>query len=143
MMISIKDLQHLLPPIILEIIEIIGINDTLKLIKVIGGTSFKFSVGAKDCPRYRILCEAIGTTQTSKLLERFRGSDEYIPRCEAALRAARYEQFKHEFLHLTQFEKKSARMALLELCPKYQITERTGWKIIGNQMDILSQPCLI
>ncbi len=135
---AIENMTHLLPPIIIEIMEIIGLADTLKIIKTIGGTSFKFSVGVKDCPRYRILCEAIGEEQTIKLLERFRGSDEYIPRCETALRAVRYEQFKHEVLKLTQLERKSLRMALLELCPKYDITERTGWKIIGNQINILA-----
>lgn len=139
----IGSVKHLLPPIVLEIIDIIGLEATTKLVEAIGGTNFRFTAGVNDCPRYQIICEAIGKEKTSLLLERFRNSDEYIPRCEKALRVVKYDKFKHDFDYLTQFEKKSARMALLHLCPLYKITERTGWKIIQGQIAAMaSQPCL-
>ncbi|MCO6514882.1 MULTISPECIES: Mor transcription activator family protein [Snodgrassella] len=140
---SFESIKHLLPPIMHEIMDIIGLEATKALVDAIGGTSFRFSAGVKDCPRYRILCEAIGEEMTTKLLERFRNSDEYIPRCATAMRALYYAQFKHDFEYLTQYDKKSARMALLQLCPRYKISERTGWKIIHEQINAMAyQPGL-
>ncbi|KDN12583.1 hypothetical protein [Snodgrassella communis] len=140
---SFESIKHLLPPIMHEIMDIIGLEATKALVDAIGGTSFRFSAGVKDCPRYRILCEAIGVEKTTKLLERFRNSDEYIPRCAQALRVLTYDKFKSDFEHLTQLEKKSARMALLQLCPLYKITERTGWKIVQGQINAMAyQPGL-
>jgi len=140
---SFESIKHLLPPIVTEIMDIIGYEATQALIDAIGGTSFRFSAGVKDCPRYRILCKAIGQEKTAKLLERFKNSDEYIPRCQKALRTQHYNRFRHEFEHKTKLEHLSARMALLELCPVYKISERTGWKIINNQIASMnSQPDL-
>ena len=64
--------------------------------------------------------------------EVFRGEWVYIPRCETALRVLRNYRFKADFDYLTQHLNISGRMAMLELCPKYQLSDRSGWEIVAQ-----------
>ncbi len=47
-----------------------------------------------------------------------------------ALRELRNEQFRNEFMLLTEQQGISRLMAMSQLCPKYQISERTGYTIV-------------
>ena len=118
-----------LPEIVQDIVDVIGYASTEALLRAIGGTTFAFGRGVKDTPRLQILIKAIGAAKTYQLLAVFGGSEEYIPRCDKALKMLRNIRFKEDYLQL-KLAGKSATMAIMELCPKYGITDRTGWDII-------------
>lgn len=56
-----------------------------------------------------------------------------------ALRALRDLRFRAEYIYLTQKEKKSGRQAMLSLCPKYEICDRVGWKIVTQADNVMVQ----
>ncbi|WNS83254.1 Mor transcription activator family protein [Neisseria sp. DTU_2021_1001991_1_SI_NGA_ILE_055] len=127
--------QHLLPESMIEIVDVIGIKAAIELVKAIGGARFKFGRGRRDTERLNILFSAIGEPKTHALLKVFGGEDLYVPRCEEALRELRNEQFCMEFRDLTENQGVSRLMAMSRLCPKYQISERTGYTIIRNHYE--------
>lgn len=118
--------MDLLPESIQEIMGVIGYEDTLKLVSAIGGVRFKFGKGMRDTVRLRILCDLIGDKQTQKLLRVFGGDSLYIPRCVSLLQAHRNRQFCEEFHSLQEKSGQSKAMVLLQLCPKYGISNRTA-----------------
>ncbi|WP_066568082.1 Mor transcription activator family protein [Snodgrassella sp. CFCC 13594] len=126
--------QHL-PAIVCDIAEIIGFPATEALVKAIGGTSFAFGVGIRETERLRILYRAIGEQKTHQLLSVFRGSRDYIPRCEKALRLLRNARFKNDYLRMTELDGASGVMAIQTLCPKYNISDRTAYDIIRSHTD--------
>lgn len=118
-----------LPPIVLEIVDIIGFPETEKLVRKLGGASVRFSCGRFYFPK---VVEAVGI-ENAKLLRHYFGGKQapYIPRCAEALRILRNQRFKIDFEQLKR-QGMSGRMIMLELCPKYGISERHGWDIIQH-----------
>ena len=116
-----------LPEIVLEMVELVGFGDVEKIIHRFGGTTFRFTDGAVYFPRLK---ELIGLESAVKLRHYFQAEEVYIPRCEVALRLLRNERLKADFDYITQTEKKSGRTAMLELCPKYRLSDRQAWEII-------------
>ena len=135
---DLERVRHLLPESMLDIVEAIGVKSACELVKAIGGARFKFGRGKQDTPRLHILFAAIGEAKTYQLLRVFGGEELYVPRCEEALRDLRNEQFRHEFLVLTEREGVSKLMAMSALCPKYKISERTGYTIMRGRLEPVS-----
>lgn len=131
--------RHLLPDSMLDIVEVIGVRAAGDLVKAIGGARFKFGKGRQDTPRLHILFSAIGEAKTYDLLRVFGGEELYVPRCEEALRELRNEQFRNEFMLLTEQQGISRLMAMSQLCPKYQISERTGYTIVRGGCEPVTQ----
>ncbi len=123
-------MRHLLPGTVQDIVDVIGLPATEQLVKAIGGARFKFGKGKEDTPRLHILFSAIGEAKTYELLKVYGGEELYVPRCENALRELRNERFRNEFITLTEVEGISGLMAMTQLCPKYGISERTGYTIM-------------
>lgn len=73
------------------LIEVIGLQATIDLVKAHGGDEIKVpAVVDGDSRAWAILEEAIGHEAARKLVEsRFKGTPVYVPLCTAALRAAR------------------------------------------------------
>lgn len=138
-MLTLEHAQQQLPPLVLEFVDVIGWQSTEDLIRALGGINFDFCIGARDSQRLQILYDIIGQQKTHQLLRRFGGSNEYIPRCDKALRMLRNARFKYDFLRLTELGKKSGRMAMIELCPRYGISDRTGWDIVRKHTDPVTQ----
>ena len=136
---DLERVRHLLPESMLDIVEAIGVKSACELVKAIGGARFKFGRGKQDTPRLHILFAAIGEAKTYQLLRVFGGEELYVPRCEEALRELRNEQFRHEFLVLTEREGVSKLMAMSALCPKYKISERTGYTIVRDNCEPVSK----
>ncbi|HHT7695718.1 Mor transcription activator family protein [Pasteurella multocida] len=84
---------------------------------------------------FDLLKDLIGEDNAEKRRQYFLGCEVYIPRCEVALRVLRNRRFKADFDYLTQEEKKSARKAIFELCPKYQISDRQSWEIVSSAIS--------
>lgn len=130
---SLASAKACLPAVICDMADIIGFTAVEKLVDGLGGSTFLFGKGRRDTERLDLLCRVIGESNAYKLLFHYGGENIYIPRCLDALRCLRDVRFKNDYLILTQVEGKSGRMAMTELCPKYQISDRTGWKILGRK----------
>lgn len=127
MHLSLQDVADSLPDVVLEMVDLVGFEVTEKIIKHFGGISFLFSDGAVYFPRLK---EVIGMENATILRRYFRSEEVYIPRCEVGLRLLRNQRLVNEFLIKTQTEQKSGRAAMLELCPKYAISDRQAWDIV-------------
>lgn len=126
-----QDVAAFLPASIKEIIEIIGFSSTEKLVNALGGSTFMFSQGASYYPKLKAV---LGSDDAKKLRAYIQGGSQvYIPRCHIALKMARNQRFVTEFEQLTQVDKLSGRQAMIALCPKYNISDRTGWEIVRQQ----------
>lgn len=136
---NLQDFAELLPPVVLEMVKQVGFADTEKIVQTFGGVSFCFTDGAVYFPK---LVALIGRESAVKLRRYFQSEVLYIPRCQVALRMLRNQQFQADFYYLTEEMNKSARLAMLELCPKYQISDRYGWKIININYPIPTQASL-
>ena len=140
--IDLSRFRHLLPETMVQIVDVIGVKASLDLVKAIGGARFKFGKGKNDTPRLNMLFSAIGEEQTYALLRVFGGEELYVPRCEEALRELRNEQFRHDFFYLTERQGMSRLMAMSALCPRYKISDRTGYTIVGSRQAACDQPPL-
>ncbi|MDK4595563.1 Mor transcription activator family protein, partial [Kingella kingae] len=89
--------------------------------------------GKHNTARLALLHEAIGKPQTEKLLAVFGGDVMYIPRCQLALQRLRNQRFRADYAALTDNGKTSKAMALLQLLPKYQISNRTADAILQER----------
>ncbi|MRN38953.1 mor transcription activator family protein [Neisseria sp. N95_16] len=137
--VDLSRVRHLLPETMVQIVDTIGVKAALDLVKAIGGARFKFGKGKNDTPRLNMLFTAIGEEKTYELLRVFGGEELYVPRCEEALRELRNEQFRSEFFDLTERQGVSRLMAMSALCPRYQISDRTGYNIVGSRTQAADQ----
>lgn len=126
---SLEDVAELLPETVQQMVDLVGFPAVEKIITNFGGATFRFTDGAHYFPKLEAL---IGLESAVKLREVFRGEWVYIPRCETALRVLRNYRFKADFDYLTQHLNISGRMAMLELCPIYQLSDRSGWEIVAQ-----------
>ncbi|WP_424410478.1 Mor transcription activator family protein [Pasteurella sp. PK-2025] len=127
--IELKNVTSHLPSVVHEMISITGFHNVAKIIKRFGGTRFRFTDGAHYFPRLRGL---IGEQDAIKLRQHFSSEEVYIPRCDVALRILRNENLKADFDYLTLKEEKSEKIALLDICYKYQLSERQVREIIAG-----------
>lgn len=125
-----------LPESVQSIADVIGLADTEKLVRVIGGTRFKFGKGKQETARLKLLQQTIGEPQTEKLLSVFGGDVMYIPRCQLALQRLRNQRFRADYAALTDNGKTSKAMALLQLCPQYGISHRTADVILQERDEV-------
>ncbi|MEB3462722.1 Mor transcription activator family protein [Pasteurella multocida] len=127
--IDLKNVAKHLPDVVHEMINIAGFHNTEKIIKRFGGARFRFTDGAHYFPR---LSGLIGEQDAIKLRQHFSSEEVYIPRCDVALRVLRNQNLKADFDYLTLKEEKSDKIALLDICYKYQLSERQVREIIAS-----------
>lgn len=128
--------EEYLPPIIKEMIDVMGLELTEKLVENFGGTTFSFS---SENVYYQRLKEKLGENNAARFYHYFQCEKIYIPQCKRALQELKKFRFYRDFCYLTDTEGKSARIAMIELCPKYKISDRYGWKIISSMRHHSSQ----
>lgn len=122
--------EHLLPKLMLDIREEIGLAATLTFAKQFGGKTMKLSrhTGTKA---HTLLSSGIGESAAHKIAVHNHGVAITIPLCTSFLRAVRNDAIRSDFDHLTQFEKLSARMAVERLAEKYApIHGRSIWRLL-------------
>lgn len=92
-MAPLRQVRHMddLPDAAHVLIEVIGLQATIDLVKAHGGDEIKVPAVVDGNSRaWAMLQEAIGYEAAKKLVEsRFKGTPVYVPLCTAALRAAR------------------------------------------------------
>ena len=96
----------------------------------LGGTSYDFPVGVVDSPRLRVLQDILAPDEIDRLLAVYGGARYYIPRCEAALRELRNRQFRHAVEAMVARDGISQKLAIQQLAPQYDITERWAYEIL-------------
>lgn len=116
-----------------DLIEIIGLPATLRLVKRRGGQTLRPAKG-RNCAgaaAFSELSEDIGETAANKLASVVR--DEIsIPRCIAALREAERDAIRHDFDELTIGpDACSGRRAAKTLAGRYKCTERWIYKVLS------------
>lgn len=126
---DLRIVEEHLPPIIKEMIDVMGLEITEKLVQHFGGTTFSFSCGNVY---YQRLKEKLGAENAARFYQYFQCEKVYIPQCKRALNELKKLRFYRDFCYLTDIERKSARIAMVELCPKYKISDRYGWKIVAS-----------
>ncbi len=136
---NLQDNDNLLPSIITHMMEIIGYQNTQKLINGLGGSNF-------DMPDYRtdnsqnkqILIDLIGQQATTELIKVFSGERVYIPKCHSELARLRNRRFCQAVqadidngLTKTQAIKQQAR--------QFNITERWGRMLANRYLQLHSK----
>ncbi len=124
--------MHHLPPTARLLAEIIGLPEALRLIEALGGLTIAFSKGQRrdGQARYAEVAEIVGEAGALLLAERLGGAPISIPRCTAAMRAARDDQMREQFDKLTR--NVSARAAVAQLARERRMTDRNVWRILGS-----------
>lgn len=141
---DLKEVESLLPEVVIELISLIGYAKAEALISAIGGITWKVGTGSrqKGNRRGEVLKELIGL-ETARIIEHhFGGEPLYIPRCDRALREWRNREFIREHNELVA-SGESSRFARITLCPKYGVTDRWAQKLLSQrqvsyrQLDLL------
>ena len=122
-----ESVEAYLPESVQDIVAVIGLAATEKFVRAFGGFSFQFSHSAKYFDKLR---DVLGQEDAVKLQQYMRVGEVYIPRCETALRLLRNQRLYADFCHLTETDKLSGRMAVMQLCQKYQVCDRTVWEAV-------------
>ncbi|HDY6876395.1 Mor transcription activator family [Klebsiella pneumoniae] len=131
-----KELISKLPDVAVEVVSQIGINSAMKLFKAFGGTTFPIGKGLRffGATRARLLQSILNDEEIKKLSFYFSGMPVYIPRCDNVLREIRNREFLNE-LAIMREDGTSTLIAMILLCPKYGISDRTGWRLLKDERD--------
>lgn len=122
-----ESVEHYLPETVKEIVGVIGLPATEKLIKAFGGFSFQFSNGKVYFDKLK---EVLGQDDAVKLQAYMGACEVYLPRCETALRMLRNQQIYADYCQLTEQGGLSGRLAIMQICPKYSVCDRVAWEAV-------------
>lgn len=126
----------LLPRAIAEMVDVIGMDATIRLVEELGGADFDMPVGSKDSYRLSVLKNILAEAEVDALLAVYGGARIYIPRCEAALRELRNQRFAVHVRVLMEQEGLSQKAAVQKLIAGYGITERWAYEILKGREDL-------
>lgn len=129
-----EKVKSLLPPVVLQLSELIGFPATEKLIKALGGVQLLMAkdLNKIDDVRRKILIDAVGLEKATTIAETFGGEMIYIPRCDKALRELRNQSLLKDIDNLVMCDY-SIIKAITILCPQYGISSRHAWDIIKKR----------
>lgn len=109
----------LLPQSLREIVEAAGLPAGVALVEAAGGT--RVYVPERITAEHR-LAQWLGSAAAERLVARFGGETLEVPRCLAAIRAARDQRIRRE---------RSEGAAIAELALQYRLTERQIYNILA------------
>ncbi|HBS7291978.1 hypothetical protein GZ037_17810 [Klebsiella pneumoniae] len=134
-----EELMNKLPAVAVEVISQIGINSAMKLFKTFGGSTFSIGKGLRSlgAPRAKMLQEILTDEEIKKLSWYFSGTPVYFPRCNSVFREIKRREFLNELVIMNQ-NGTSTLMAMMLLCPKYEISDRAGWKWLKAEREAQS-----
>ena len=91
--------KHLLPDSVQALITVIGFNETLELVRLMGGTTYPLRQGYTKNSQSRVayLEEIIGSEAAGRLVEAMAPCNLFIPRCETALYELRNRKIRSQF----------------------------------------------
>lgn len=111
-----------LPATARELVDVIGIDATIDLVKMFGGDDLKIPEVVNGTSRmWEILVETVGPGAAEKLVHRYAGTPLYIPTCRIALLAVRDRSIIQRFDAGEDFDK---------LRREYKMTRRHMYRIL-------------
>lgn len=111
-----------LPATARELVEVIGIDATIDLVKMFGGDDLKIPEVVNGTSRmWEILVETVGPAAAEKLVRRYAGTPLYIPTCRIALITLRDRSIIQRFDQGEDFDK---------LRREHKITRRHMYRIL-------------
>ncbi len=125
---------ELLPQLIVEIAELIGIEKTLQLVQAFGGTNLLMPKGVEKSSSKQALIHAVGEETAQALMEIYGGDRLYIARCEVALRDWRDNQLMNEIGQLVMNDMSQTK-AIRHVAVKYGISERWVYELLKTDME--------
>lgn len=145
MMTNFEGLRELLPESAVALVDVIGLEATMRLVEVLGGVPMPVNKGilARGDARLDMLRQAVGEENTRKLMDAFGGEEIYIPNCYRALREVFWQRFLSEFDEL-RASGVSVMMSLTRLCPVHKVSYKQAMKVLSerkqHQSDQASLP---
>lgn len=120
-----------LPASVAELVDLIGLDKAMKLVKTLGGTTFPVPKRATSLGelRYNMLADVVGVDAADALVKHYGGDELYIPRCAAALQAARDAEINEAFVAETRTGR-SAADVVFSLARRYKLSDRRVWDIL-------------
>lgn len=120
-----------LPPMILEIIRLIGYAKTMELVKEFGGQALRITK-THGSDSWTALTEVVGLKATEILAREFGGEQGiYIAKCDAAIRANRNKEIIRRFNELTE-KGLSVRKAVSVLVREFSMSYRRVEQIVNS-----------
>lgn len=127
-----KDIQLVdLPESAQNLVRLIGMPKTLRLVDHLGGTTFPVAKGLTRMgqARYELLAEVVGMDAADTLTAEYGGEPLYIPNCKDALRRVRDRGIHSRFDALVKAGY-SANGAVAELAREHKLSDRRIWDIL-------------
>ncbi|BAK76471.1 Mor transcription activator domain protein [Pseudogulbenkiania sp. NH8B] len=131
--------QHLLPENARELVRLIGLNLTMKLVDLLGGTHFPIPKTAKQEGQYfAALAEVVGVEAAKVLIRQYGNTRLYVPKCAAALRALRDANIRADYdRHCRELGHNATVNHIL--VPKYRLCDRRLEKILSKVDELLPE----
>ena len=93
-----KEDADALPKSARDLIEVMGLDATIDLVKVFGGDDIQVPYAVNGKARmWAILIETVGPEAATKLVERYAANVIYVPKCQAALMLHRDRDIQRRF----------------------------------------------
>jgi len=123
--------RHLLPESVLALITIIGLTETVELVKNLGGTTYPLRQGRTKGSESRLayLEEIVGGAAMEKMVEALAPCDLFVPKCEQALLELRDRHIRRRFDAQTG-KGVPAYEAVNDLALAHGLTDRHIWRIL-------------
>lgn len=123
--------KHLLPDSVQALITVIGFNETLELVRLMGGTTYPLRQGYTKNSQSRVayLEEIIGSEAAGRLVEAMAPCNLFIPRCETALYELRNRKIRSQFDRQTAGGT-PAYEAVNDLALAHRLSDRHVWRIL-------------
>jgi Mor family transcriptional regulator len=120
-----------LPASVQELVDLIGLQKAMKLVRSLGGTTFPVPKRQTKLGelRYNMLADVVGVDAADALVRHFGGGELYVPRCAAALQAARDAEINAYFVAETNKGRSSAEV-VFHLARRYKLSDRRIWNVL-------------
>ncbi|WP_293934015.1 Mor transcription activator family protein [Iodobacter sp.] len=127
----------LLPHVVQELVGLIGLTATMRLVEHHGGTSILIPQGKNREGQiaFEAMAEVVGYKEMTLLAKHFKGNDVlYVANCKAAIRAVRNRLIRRDFDAYTLEE--SGSRAVMKLARDHQLSDRRVWEIL-KEADVV------
>lgn len=130
----------MLPTQIVELIELIGFDNAMTLVKKFGGLSFEMPHSTNTANGQRLVRE-LGADVAELLIDHYRGDSIYISNCDALRVYLRNQALANAILARMETGV-SQYQAIQEIAPAFGITERRVYDILremtgeGSQLNL-------
>ena len=123
--------RHLLPESVLALVTVIGLTETLSLVKHLGGTTYPLRKGRTRGSEARLayLEEIVGGAAMAKMVEAMAPCDVFVPRCGMERLALRDRDIRRRF-DVQTAKGMPAYEAVNDLALAHGLTDRHVWRIL-------------